>query len=102
MVRDLARLGFQPGDFVVAFIAVAFFQGRRRACERALAPLRQPGDEDIRFPAHQLRRRTAQQPRHYGHLALNGKTLRPFPSTSEGAPSPALGERSGAPPGLRP
>src|ERR1700732_4700569 len=30
------------------------------------------------------------------------KRLGPFPSTPEGAPTPALGERSGAPSGLRP
>jgi hypothetical protein len=42
---DLAHLGFQPGDLVVAVIA--FFQGCSRACERTLAPLGQPGDRDI-------------------------------------------------------
>ena len=36
---DLAHLGFQPGDLVVAVIAFAFFQGCSRACERTLAPL---------------------------------------------------------------
>src|SRR5439155_13771518 len=30
------------------------------------------------------------------------KRLRPFPSTPEGAPTSALGQRSGAPSGLRP
>jgi hypothetical protein len=29
---DLAHLGFQPGDFVVAVIAFTFFQGCSRAC----------------------------------------------------------------------
>src|SRR3979409_33412 len=36
------------------------------------------------------------------HLRLTEKRFGPFPSTSEGAPAPALGERSGAPSGLRP
>src|SRR5438477_6326234 len=36
---DLAHLGFQPGDLVVAVIAFAFFQGCSRTCERTLAPL---------------------------------------------------------------
>src|SRR6516165_10906907 len=31
---DLAHLGFQPGDLVVAVIAFAFFQGCSRACQR--------------------------------------------------------------------
>jgi hypothetical protein len=35
---DLAHLGFQPGDLVVAVIAFAFFQGCSRAGERTLAP----------------------------------------------------------------
>jgi transposase len=36
------------------------------------------------------------------NLRLTEKRFGPFPSTSEGAPAPALGERSGAPSGLRP
>src|SRR4029079_13954698 len=36
------------------------------------------------------------------NLRLTEKTFGPFPSTPEGAPAPALGERSGAPSGLRP
>ena len=36
---DLAHLGFQPGDLVVAVITFAFFQGSSRAGERTLAPL---------------------------------------------------------------
>src|SRR5207344_1123602 len=35
-------------------------------------------------------------------LRLTEKRFGPFPSTPEGAPAPALGERSGAPSGLRP
>src|SRR6185312_4459253 len=31
--------GCKAGDFVVAVIAFAFFQGRSRACKRAIAPL---------------------------------------------------------------
>src|SRR3984893_18501221 len=31
---DLAHLGFQPADLVVAVIALAFFPGCGRACER--------------------------------------------------------------------
>jgi len=38
----------------------------------------------------------------YGHLALNGKTLRPICIDARGTPSPALGERSGGPIGLPP
>ena len=34
------------------------------------------GDGDIRFPNHKIQRLSAQQTRHYGHLALSGKTLR--------------------------
>jgi hypothetical protein len=33
--RDSSPSSFQPGDFVVAVIAFAFFQGRSRACKRA-------------------------------------------------------------------
>jgi hypothetical protein len=76
---DLAHLGFQPDDFIVAFIAFAFFQGRSRACKRAIALLRQPGDGDIHLSGHQIQRLAAQQSRYYRHLALNGKTLRTFP-----------------------
>jgi hypothetical protein len=47
---DLADLGFQPGDLIVAVIAFTFFQGGSRACERTLAPLAEPGDRDIRLP----------------------------------------------------
>src|SRR3954447_2036075 len=36
------------------------------------------------------------------NLRLTEKRFGPFPSTSEGAPAPALGERFGAPSGLRP
>ena len=36
---DLAHLGFQPGDLVVAVIAFTFFQGCSRAGDRTLAPL---------------------------------------------------------------
>src|SRR5258705_9736933 len=36
------------------------------------------------------------------NLRLTEKRFGPFPSTSEAAPSPAWGERSGAPSGLRP
>jgi hypothetical protein len=36
------------------------------------------GDGDIRFPGHKIQRLSAQQTRHYGHHALNGKTLRPI------------------------
>src|SRR6187402_1775843 len=36
------------------------------------------------------------------NLRLTEKRFGPFPSTPEGAPAPALGERSGAPSGLRP
>src|SRR3954468_6515175 len=36
------------------------------------------------------------------NLRLTEKRFGPLPSTSEGAPAPALGERSGAPSGLRP
>src|SRR3954453_4795894 len=36
------------------------------------------------------------------NLRPTEKRFGPFPSTSEGAPAPALGERSGAPLGLRP
>src|SRR4051812_9018223 len=36
------------------------------------------------------------------NLRLTEKRFGPFPSTSEGAPAEALGERSGAPSGLRP
>src|SRR6185369_2035667 len=36
---DLADLGFQPGDLIVAVIAFTFFQGGSRACERTVAPL---------------------------------------------------------------
>ena len=53
-------------------------------------------------PGHQFQRLAAQQSRDNRHLALNRKRLAPFPSTPEGAPTPALGERSGAPSGLRP
>jgi hypothetical protein len=35
---DLAHLGFQPGDFVIAFIALAFFVGQATSA-RALALL---------------------------------------------------------------
>src|ERR1700730_7670251 len=45
-------------------------------------------------------------PRHtsaaHPHLPWTEKRLGPFPSTPEGAPTPALGERSGAPSGLSP
>src|SRR5580704_13293790 len=50
LTLSLAHLGFQPGDLVVAVIALAFFQGCSRACERTLAPLGQPGDRDICLP----------------------------------------------------
>src|SRR6185312_1009446 len=36
------------------------------------------------------------------NLRLTEKRFGPFPSTPEGAPTPALGERAGAPSGLRP
>src|SRR5258705_12983924 len=36
------------------------------------------------------------------NLRLTEKRFGPFPSTPEGAPAPALGERSGPPSGLRP
>ena len=39
----------QLGDFVVAVIAFAFFHRRSRACKRAIAPLGQLGDRDIRL-----------------------------------------------------
>jgi transposase InsO family protein len=45
------HLGFQPGDFVVAVIPFAFFQGCSRARKRAIAPLGQPSDRDIRLRA---------------------------------------------------
>jgi hypothetical protein len=73
---DLAHLGFQPGDLVVAF---AFFQSCSRASERTLAPLGQPGDRDIRLPGHQFQRLAAQQPGDNRHLALNGKALGAIP-----------------------
>jgi hypothetical protein len=36
-------LGFQPGDFVIAFMALALFEGQGHACERALALLGKAG-----------------------------------------------------------
>ena len=59
--------------------ALTFFQGCRRACQRAIAPLGQPGDRDIRLPGHQFQRLAAQQSRHDRHLSLNGKALRAIP-----------------------
>ena len=90
---------FQPGDLVVAVIAFAFFQGCSRACQRTLAPLGQPGDRDIRLPRYQFQRLAAQQS---PSCAEQKSAWGPFPSTPEGAPTRALGERSGAPSGLRP
>jgi hypothetical protein len=49
---DLARLGFQPDDLVVAVIA--FFQGCRGACERTFAPPGQPGDRFVSRPTGEL------------------------------------------------
>jgi hypothetical protein len=60
------------------------------------------GYRDIRLPGHQFQRLAAQQSRHDRHLSLNGKALRAIPINAEGAPAPALGERSGAPSGLLP
>jgi hypothetical protein len=57
-------------------------------------------DGDIRLPRHQFQRLAAQQSGDNRHLALNGKTLGAIPINPDGAP--ALGERSGAPSGLRP
>jgi hypothetical protein len=42
-----------PGDFIIMVVAFAFFQGGRRACKRAIAPIGEPGDRDIRLPGHQ-------------------------------------------------
>jgi len=99
---DLAHLGFQPGDFVVAVIPFAFFQGCSRTCKRAIAPLGQPGDRDIRLPGYQVQRLTAQQSRNDRQLALNGKTLGAIPVDARRDAYASLGERSGAPSGLRP
>jgi len=76
---NLTHLGFQPDDFVVAVIAFAFFQGRSRTCKRAIAPLGQLADRDIRLPGHQIQRVAAQQSRDDRHLALNRKALRTIP-----------------------
>jgi hypothetical protein len=50
-------------------IPFAFFQGCSRACKRAIAPLGQPGDRDIRLPGYQVQRLTAQQSRNDRHFA---------------------------------
>ena len=79
MHGDLAHLGFRPGDFVVAVIPFAFFQGCSRACKRAIAQLGQPSDREISLPGYQVQRLTAQQSRNDRQLTLNGKTLPAIP-----------------------
>ena len=76
---DLADLGFQPGDLIVAVIAFTFFQCGSRACERTLASPAEPRDRDIRLPRYQFQRLAPQQPGDNRHLALNGKTLGAIP-----------------------
>jgi hypothetical protein len=75
--RDLAHLRFQSGDLIVAVITFALFQGGCCSRKRAVAPLGQLGDRNIRLPGHQFQRLAAQQPRHDRQLAPDGKTLRP-------------------------
>jgi hypothetical protein len=99
---DLAHLGFQPGDLVVAVIAFAFFQGRSRACERTLAPLGQPGDRDIRLPRHQFQRLAAQQSRDNRHLALNRKALGAIPVDARRGAHASFGGALRRPFGLAP
>src|ERR1039458_7515608 len=88
---DLAHLGFQPGDLIVALIALAFLQGRRRAGERSVPPFGQFGHGDIRFTSDQIQRLAAQQARHHRHLALNRITFRSCIDARRGASASYLG-----------
>jgi hypothetical protein len=68
LAKDATRLArpFDPGVEL------------RFGFQSAFPPFCQLGHRDIRVPGHKIQRLSAQQSRHYGHLALNGKTLRPI------------------------
>jgi len=73
---------------------------KRRLPERVRAIL-SACPRDIRVPGHKIQRLSAQQSRHYGHLALNGKTLRPICIDARGALR-QLWQSAPAPVGLPP
>ena len=58
---DLAHLGFQSGDFILAIVALAFLQRGRRAGERSVPPFGQLSHRDIGFPGDDIQRFAPQQ-----------------------------------------
>src|SRR5512139_1386047 len=71
---DLAHLGLQPGDIIVAVIPLALFQSRGGPRQSPIPPFAQLLDGDIGLASHQFQRLPAEEAGHDRHLALNGKT----------------------------
>ena len=57
-------------------------------------------NEEIRFSRHQIQLLSAQQTRHSGHLALNGKTLQPISFHARGGAFASVGRAIRRPFGL--